>query len=196
MSIVMATFNSEITQSTDYDYLAEFGYGENGNMYGPGEITLESPWNTSSDYITWDTDPSDGVDATDYVYLSLKAGSTGLTFKTDAVEGLSDEVATFSGIDHIDIRTAVQGQCAMEWSGVSILFLNNGVVGEEISLGGFGVNKLNVEGGAVAEEIVSITPTHSTYDQVVISGSVHLSAAEGYYPGVKDIFSQVLIYTA
>ena len=193
MAIVMTMDSNQISDLTGWDYSAQLSYGQNGDMYGPMEITTSTPdYNVQGDYMMWDENPYDGVDSGwRGASLSYDEHSV-LTWGVNG-QGSTRPVAASDGIDYVDIRTAVKNQAAMLWSNAVVLFYKDGVITQQVWLGSFGVETMATPG--VKDQITRITPINSNNDKVVVSGMVKLMAPEGSFPAEDGMFSQILIYT-
>ena len=180
-----------MTEVSGWDYMAQLSYGQNGDMWGPREITVCGPnYETTGEYMMWDENPDDGVDS-GWRQTGLSFDSTSLKWGLEGI-GVTQDVVETDGIDYIDIRTVTKNQAAMLWKNAMVLFYKDGILTEQVDLGSFGSDTMDQP--ALDEQILRITPENSDNDKVLISGMVKLMAPEGAYPAEDEIFSQIMIY--
>lgn len=191
MAIVM-TMDSQGLELSGWNYMAQLGYGQNGDVWGPMEVSTTTPdYDENGAHLTWDENPYDGVDSGYLGAGLLYDENLGMGWHVDG-QGVNREIAQSDGIDYVDIRTVVKNQAAMLWKEAVILFYKDGVVTEQIELGSFGCDTMDA--GGIEQQILRITPTNSDNDKFILGGMVRIMAPEGTYLNEDDVFSQIAIY--
>jgi hypothetical protein len=180
----------------NYNFYGTVQFGDNGALgtHG-GELMGTSTEQLSEGLVQWDNDLSDGVDSGwRNVTFGLGVGETGhLSMNVDGGSALGAEGGSSSTISQVTITAdARDADMGFAWRNVSILFYHNGDLVETNHI--FGGPKVSTYGAPAATQAdagLTIVPSHTDCDYVIVSGNVRLTAT--VKPDYDGIFGKIYI---
>jgi hypothetical protein len=199
LAAVSQWLSSTINEVTGYSMMAEILFGDNGNPYGVEGMTMSNATEYQGSVVTWDSDLSDGLDSGWIgVELIAAAGASGAQWNVDGIGSLQTGDGGFAEIGKVTVRAVVtRGGLAMCWRDLRVQFYSGGQLVESMNLGDTPcADTLGVPNSGPLEAGREITPSGADGDPVGVMGMIRLRAVAGNYPGVTDIFSQILITQA
>lgn len=193
MAIYM-TLNSVPTDLYDGQSFAEVRAGSDGYYWGDSEyLTGPNGDDTTDGRTEWDSDLSDGFD-TGNVPVVIDGSSAGTTLSPQgADDGAITSPDAIVGIVHeVDLRAVVMAPDSEAiWSSIQVEFFKNHQLTQTIS-----VPTLDAKGTADApsqEALAIVTPNATDNDEVLITGTVRLTATEPGQPATEQMFCQAII---
>lgn len=195
MSMIAYVVNDFLSDIQGYDLISQIRWSFNGDWFGYNEIAVGTSYeNESGDHVIWDDNIDDGID-TGWrpIQIEFGEGPEGMSIDLDGIVA-TQAVEYVDGIDYVHIRSAVHSKASMQWSSVTLYFYHDNILTEEIEVSDVGVDTTDTLWGATEEQIVSIYPSESDNDRVVIVGAVRMVAPEGVLPDAFDIISDVRVY--
>jgi hypothetical protein len=196
-----------ISTITGHRALAEVRFGSNGDLnafdaeYRVGEGN--GTWQEGRR--TWDADLSDGLwsDSVDTTFIANPGGGTsGIAWSV--IGGVTDPLSltgvTYGAITSVKLRAAVTGAgMRMRWSSVLVNFYKNGTLQQRRNMPPSqwpDANTLSLSVSDPVERILTVTPSASDNDMVVITASVALTANTGIALGAGHIFGQIFLFAS
>jgi hypothetical protein len=194
-----------ISTLTGYVAVAEVRFGSNGDLNGfDAEYRVgDANGNWTDGRRTWDNNLTDGLSAgpvsTSFT-TSPGNGTNGIAWSV--IGGVTDPLSfsgiAFSRISSVKFRAAVTGGgMRMRWAGLVVDFYKAGTLQQRRTVVATlwpDANTLSLPQSNPVEKIITITPSASDNDKVVVTASATLQANAGVSLGPDHIFGQIFLY--
>jgi hypothetical protein len=197
MSYVMQ-MDQNITDVSGYSAFGEVIPGDGGCPWGdPDILTGSDPWDCSYGYLQWGGDTVNGGLDTGSMVFQLDANlATGVDVLTVDGTSISYNGGAAGTVGSVEVRVGayVAAQVSLDYIGVD--FYRAGVLQETDSIPGLSVDTTGPDSPPGTENVLIVTPASSNNDEVVIAGTLKMSAPLGTYASGNDIFCQAFIKPA
>jgi hypothetical protein len=193
--------NGSISSISGYEVDAEARIGSNGWSSGDPEYSVGiSSSNFSSGRRVWEASPVETIDSGQVeVVLAANPGggsqAVGWTVSGGDTVPLYCNNASYQIISSLKVRAAVQLNWAvMSFSDLVFRFYKNGSLQETITYEKVIANTEDTS-DEVQEQILTVTPTASDNDKVVVEGNIRLAMYGVDIPDPNAVFGQIFIFS-
>lgn len=176
--------------------VADVRLADNGDPFGDPTTAIAVDGVVVDDArFAWDSDVWDGIDSEwRYFGFGVECGDSGGIYLDLADASANDSGGVYTSIGSVRIVSGVAGEgMSFGWADVEVRFFREGVLEETVFVGNTGADRITDPASGPLQTIVEVTPGAGDYDEVVVTGSLRLRAAEGVWPGGNDIFGQIQI---
>lgn len=198
MSYVMA-LNQSITDESGYSAYGEAIVGSEGDTWGTPDIdTGDASGNDSYAYLMWggDTD-NGGLDTGNLPFCFEGNLATGLdTLSIDGTSISYQGSSSSSKMGSVDIRGGADVPAQVSLENIAVSFYQGGALQETQNVPNISVDTTAPGSSGTEEEVLTVTPSSSNDNDVVVTGTLRMAAPDGTYPGPTDIFCQVFVKPA
>ncbi len=204
MASTSVTTSSSISTLTDFTLVGEAMPGDNGNPWGcPGFDLVDPDDDGPFGFVTWETNFNSGFD-TGAVPFAMQAnpggGNNGVTWgilDQYADDPVTNTDVSYGAIQKIMVRAAVSNPARTSITGLVVQFYKGGVVVDSFTASGsLVVDQYSATSAVNAEAILTVTPSRTDCDAVVVSGYLRFQSSGTSEPGEMDMLAQVFLVTA
>jgi hypothetical protein len=196
LSVSTWTFGTLEPQAGTAGVMADVRLADNGDLGGDPTTAIAVDGVVVGDTtFPWDSNVWDGIESQwRYFVFGVECGDSG-AIHLDLSAGSADESGgVYTSIGSVRIVSGVADEgMAFEWADVEVRFYRNGVLEETVFVGDTGADRITEAGSGPLQTVTEVTPGAGDYDEVAVTGSLRLRAAEGIWPGGNDIFGQIQI---
>jgi hypothetical protein len=201
MATTTTTNYTSIPSAPSACVYAEMRYGTNGGGADPELSIGNSGTDATTGRMVWDNDNDEEPFDSGAVGFALAFPPGGGTSHPDTltVNGavtipITYTLKTYGKISALIIVAGVQINAAVSFTGLNVAFYKSGALFETVNPTGPAVDTTSAT-NPVAAQVLTITPSTTLEGQVEITGTFEMSAPEGTYPDVNDLFGQIFIQT-
>lgn len=181
---------------------AEMRYGSNGSDGGAPELLIgNNGSDATAGRITWDE--STGAFNSGRVAFGFTIPPGGGSANQDslAVNGavtdpLYYSLKTYGAMRAVLVIAGVQTNASAAFTNLVVQYYKGGTLIEAFDLAAGPSVDTTSASSPVAEQVLTVTPNNSDNDEVFVGGSFQMTAPNGTFPDVDDIFGQIFVQTA